>query len=57
MFASETPNSKDVRPGWTWSRLLRMLKPAQRQVLEMAYLEDMPELEIAETLGTTVAWQ
>ena len=31
-----------------------MLKPVQRQILEMAYLEDMPDLEIAEVLGTTV---
>jgi RNA polymerase sigma-70 factor (ECF subfamily) len=35
-------------------RLMGMLKPEQRQILEMAYVEDMPDLQIAETLGTTV---
>jgi RNA polymerase sigma-70 factor (ECF subfamily) len=37
------------------NRLLRVLKPAQRRLLEMAYLEDIPDLEIAELLGTTLA--
>ncbi len=32
-------------------RLLGTLKPLQRQILEMAYIEDMPDLQIAETLG------
>ncbi len=32
-------------------KLLGALTPIQRQILEMAYLEDMPELEIAEVLG------
>jgi RNA polymerase sigma-70 factor (ECF subfamily) len=36
-------------------RLLQVLSPGQRQILEMAYLEDMPELEIAETLGTSLS--
>jgi RNA polymerase sigma-70 factor (ECF subfamily) len=35
-------------------RLLGMLKPVQRQIMEMAYLDDMPDLQIAEALGTTV---
>jgi RNA polymerase sigma-70 factor, ECF subfamily len=35
-------------------RLLGKLNPAQRQILEMAYLEDIPDLQIAEALGTTV---
>ena len=38
------------------TKLLRVLRPAQRQLLEMAYFEGMPEMEIAELLGTTVAW-
>jgi RNA polymerase sigma factor (sigma-70 family) len=36
-------------------RLLHRLKPMQRLVLEMAYVEDMPAQEIAEILGTTLA--
>ena len=35
-------------------RLLGTLKPLQRQIFEMAYLEEVPDLQIAETLGTTV---
>jgi RNA polymerase sigma-70 factor, ECF subfamily len=35
-------------------RLLGMLKPMQRRILEMAYVEDIPDQQIAETLGTTV---
>ena len=36
-------------------RLLGMLKPRQRRILEMAYRDDMPELEIAEVLGIPLA--
>jgi DNA-directed RNA polymerase specialized sigma24 family protein len=35
-------------------RLLGVLKPMQRRILELAYVEDMPDLQIAEALGTTV---
>jgi RNA polymerase sigma-70 factor (ECF subfamily) len=33
------------------ARLLRRLSPQQRRVLTMAYLENVPDLEIAEILG------
>jgi RNA polymerase sigma-70 factor (ECF subfamily) len=36
-------------------RLLGMLRPRQRRILEMAYWDDMPELQIAEVLGIPVA--
>lgn len=36
-------------------RILQVLTPMQRRILEMAYLEDMPEVEIAETLGTSLS--
>jgi RNA polymerase sigma-70 factor, ECF subfamily len=36
------------------AKLLEQLRPAQRQVLEMAYLEGMPDQEIAEALNTTL---
>ena len=36
-------------------RSLRVLTPAQRQMLEMAYVEEMPAVEIAAALGVTVA--
>jgi RNA polymerase sigma-70 factor (ECF subfamily) len=35
-------------------KLLQRLRPGQRRVLEMAYLEDMPDQEIAEALNTTL---
>jgi RNA polymerase sigma-70 factor (ECF subfamily) len=35
-------------------RLLGTLKPMQRKIFEMAYVEDMPDSQIAEKLGTTV---
>lgn len=35
-------------------RLLRRLKPRQRKILEMAYLDETPDREIAESLGITL---
>ena len=54
VYASRDPQLEGVGARLDLERLLGMLKPAQRQVLEMAYLEDMPDLQIAEALGTTV---
>ena len=36
-------------------KALQRLKPKQRRILEMAYRDDMPDLEIAEVLGIPVA--
>jgi RNA polymerase sigma-70 factor (ECF subfamily) len=36
-------------------KLLRVLKPLQRRILEMAYLEDIADQEIADRFGTTLA--
>ncbi len=35
-------------------RLLRAVRPYQRRILEMAYLEDMPVQEMAEVLGISL---
>ena len=35
-------------------KLLRRVRPSLRQVLEMAYLDDMPNQEIADALNTTL---
>jgi len=35
-------------------KLLRRVRPSLRQVLEMAYLDDMPDQEIADALNTTL---
>jgi RNA polymerase sigma-70 factor (ECF subfamily) len=55
IFASEDKCLEGVPARLDLERLLQVLKPAQRRVLEMAYLEDMPDQEIAEILGTTLA--
>ena len=55
MFASEDKNLEGLAARLDMDRLLHRLKPIQRRVLEMAYVEDMPAQEIAEMLGTTLA--
>jgi RNA polymerase sigma-70 factor, ECF subfamily len=55
LFASEDKNLEEVAARLDMDRLLHGLKPMQRLVLEMAYVEDMPAQEIAEILGTTLA--
>jgi len=54
VFASKDAELEGVGTRLDLEQLLGMLKPVQRQIVEMAYLEDMPDLEIAEALGTTV---
>ncbi len=54
VFASKDAALEGVGTRLDLERLLGTLKPAQRKILEMAYLEDMPDLQIAEALGTTV---
>jgi RNA polymerase sigma-70 factor (ECF subfamily) len=54
LFASTDTQLESVGARMDLERLLGTLKPEQRQILEMAYVEDMPDLQIAETLGTTV---
>jgi RNA polymerase sigma-70 factor, ECF subfamily len=53
-FVSRDGQLEGVGTRLDLERLLGMLKPRQRKILEMAYLEDMPDLQIAEALGTTV---
>jgi RNA polymerase sigma-70 factor (ECF subfamily) len=55
IFASEDKNLEGLPTRLDMDRLLHRLKPMQRLVLEMAYVEDMPAQEIAEMLGTTLA--
>jgi RNA polymerase sigma-70 factor, ECF subfamily len=54
LFASRDAQLEGVGTRLDLERLLGTLKPLQRQMLEMAYLEDIPDLQIAESLGTTV---
>jgi RNA polymerase sigma-70 factor (ECF subfamily) len=55
IFASADKSLEGVPLRLDLERLLRVLKPFKRRVLEMAYLEDMPEQEIAEVLGVALA--
>jgi RNA polymerase sigma-70 factor (ECF subfamily) len=54
-FASADRNLEGVPLRLDLDRLLRVLQPFKRRVLEMAYLEEMPEQEIAEVLGVPVS--
>ena len=54
VYASRDSQLEGVGARLDLERLLGTLKPLQRQILEMAYVEDMPDLQIAEALGTTV---
>ena len=54
VFACEDVRLEGVPARLDLTRVLEVLTPGQRKVLTMAYLEDIPCLEIAEILGTTV---
>ena len=54
-FACADKNLEGVAARLDLPRLLRVLKPDQRRVLEMAYLEGIPDQEIAKTLGLSHA--
>ena len=53
-FASKDSQLESVPARLDLKRQLQMLKPGQRRILEMAYVEDMPYQEIAEVLGIPV---
>jgi RNA polymerase sigma-70 factor (ECF subfamily) len=55
LFTSEDKRLAGVQARLDMDKLLIGLKPMQRLVLEMAYVEEMPAQEIAEVLGTTLA--
>jgi len=55
LFTNEDKDLAGVQARLDMDKLLLGLKPMQRLVLEMAYVEEMPAQEIAEVLGTTLA--
>jgi RNA polymerase sigma-70 factor, ECF subfamily len=55
IFAREDKALEGVTLRMDLDRLLRVLRPVQRRVLELAYGEDTPEQEIAEILGISLA--
>ena len=54
LFASKDTHLESVPARLDLNRQLQTLKPGQRRILEMAYVEDMPYQEIAEVLGIPV---
>lgn len=54
VFATKDRQLEGVATRVDLDRLLSALKPRQRRILEMAYLEDVPNLEIAEMLGISL---
>jgi RNA polymerase sigma-70 factor, ECF subfamily len=54
VYASKDAELEGIGTRLDLERLLGTLKPRQRRILEMAYVDDMPDLQIAKTLGTTV---
>jgi RNA polymerase sigma-70 factor, ECF subfamily len=54
VFASKDIQLEGVAARLDMNKVLQVLKPKQRRILEMAYCDDMPELEIAEVLGIAV---
>jgi RNA polymerase sigma-70 factor (ECF subfamily) len=54
VFASVDRQLEGVAVRLDMDRMLRVLKPLQRRVLELAYLEELPDLKIAEMLGMTL---
>lgn len=55
IFASTDKSLEGLAVRLDLNRLLDALNPTERQVIEMAYLEDMPSQEIAELLGITLS--
>ena len=55
IFTVEDSNLSGIPARIDLSKLLRVLKPIQRTILEMAYLDDVADQEIADRLGMTLA--
>lgn len=51
VFCSADPHLEGVSERLDLDKLLGMLKPAERQILELAYIEGTPYVEIAEVMG------
>jgi RNA polymerase sigma-70 factor, ECF subfamily len=54
VFITEDKNLRAVAARLDLPRVLQVLKPTQRRILEMAYIDELPDQQIAEHLGVTV---
>jgi RNA polymerase sigma-70 factor, ECF subfamily len=55
IFVTEDRNLRSFAARFDLPKMLNLIKPEQRRILEMAYLEDLPDQEIADQLGITLA--
>lgn len=55
IFVTEDGSLRSVAARFDLPKVLGLLQPEQRKLLEMAYLEDLPDQEIANQLGLTLA--
>ncbi|HEV2274981.1 MAG TPA: RNA polymerase sigma factor [Acidobacteriaceae bacterium] len=55
VFVTEDANLRSLPARFDLPKLLQVLKPGQRKILEMAYLEDIPDQQIADRMGITLA--
>ncbi len=55
IFVTEDRQLRAAPARFDLDKLLQELKPKQRAILEMAYLDDLPDQEIADRLGMTLA--
>ena len=55
IFVTEDKELRAAPARYDLAKLLDGLKPKQRAILEMAYLEDLPDQEVANRLGMTLA--
>jgi RNA polymerase sigma factor (sigma-70 family) len=55
IFVTEDSSLRSVAARFDLPKVLGLLQPEQRRILEMAYLEDLPDQEIANQLGLTLA--
>ena len=55
IFVTEDRNLRSIPARFDLPRLLQVLTPTQRKILEMAYLEDIPDQQIADQMGITLA--
>ena len=55
IFVTEDKSLRSVPARFDLPKLLQVLTPHQRKILEMAYLEDIPDQQIADQMGITLA--
>ena len=55
IFVTEDRSLRAIPARFDLPKLLQVLKPDQRRLLEMAYLDDIPDQQIADAMGMSLA--